>query len=65
MRGVQEFNGKYQLNISTKRIFMRKLSTGDIKQFYEIVKNNGVGKYNVSNTMDTLYKNETLTNYLT
>lgn len=65
MRGVQEFNGKYQLNISTKRIFMRKLSTGDIKQFYEIVKKNDVGKYNVSNTMDTLYKNETLTNYLT
>lgn len=65
MRGVQEFKGKYQLNISTKRIFMRKLSTGDIKQFYEIVKKNGVGKYNVSNTMDTLYKNETLTNYLT
>ncbi|GGB37948.1 N-acetyltransferase [Lentibacillus populi] len=34
-----------QLNINTKRILMRKLSTEDIKEFYEIVKKNDVGNW--------------------
>lgn len=45
MQGIQNFHENSQLNINTQRILMRKPSTKDIKEFYEILKKNDVGQW--------------------